>query len=213
MAVFILWKLCIFLASVLFHFRAIRIVDALLALPSPPSTHHHYMVATTTTTDSTTFVNFAEYNNNPLLLQNKEKDSLPKFSRIKPKHFKPAVEGLLEKIQYEFSRLETSLVVETTSYDNVLPELERIKHDLEYTWNILGHLNAVKNDQELREAYESIQPKVVQVMAQFSQSRPIYDALLVIEKQLNGTNNNNNNDDSSFLMNQKRRADLNVFGF
>jgi oligopeptidase A len=69
---------------------------------------------------------------------------------------------------------------------------------------VAGHLNGVKNGDELRAAYEANQPKVVQAMTKFSQSKPLYDALSAIEKQWQAEEEKTNDDD--FLMQQKRRA-------
>jgi oligopeptidase A len=91
---------------------------------------------------------------------------------------------------------------ETSSidYDAVLPEIERIQNGLGYAWGIAGHLNGVKNGDELREAYESNQPKVIQAVTKFSQSKPLFDALSAIEKSWEGVS------DDSFEMMQKKRA-------
>jgi oligopeptidase A len=135
--------------------------------------------------------------NNPLLQQS----GLPKFQSIEPKDLTPAVESLLEKMELDFAGLEKKMG-ETSSidYDAVLPEVERIQFGLGYAWGIAGHLNGVKNGDELREAYESNQPKVVQAITKFSQSKPLYDALSAIEKSWEGVA------DDSFEMMQKKRA-------
>merc|ERR1712127_8942 len=51
-----------------------------------------------------------------------------------------------------------------------------------YAWGIASHLNGVKNGDELRAAYEENQPKIVQANMKFSQSKPLYDALLKVQK-------------------------------
>jgi oligopeptidase A len=132
---------------------------------------------------------------NPLL----EQESLPKFDSIEPKHLTPAVDNLLEKLEGDFASLEKSFG-DSPDYDDVLPKVERIQFGLAYTWGVAAHLNGVKNGDELREAYESNQPKVVQAMTQFSQSKPLYDALSAIAKSWEGSS------DDSFLMKQKQRA-------
>jgi oligopeptidase A len=134
---------------------------------------------------------------NPLLQQ----EGLPKFNSIEPKHLTPAVESLLEKLENDFTNFESTLSEKDDfDFDEVLPEVERIQYGLGYSWGIAGHLNGVKNGDELREAYESNQPKVVQAITKFSQSKPLYDALSAIEKKWEGDS------DDSFYMLQKRRA-------
>ena len=138
---------------------------------------------------------------NPLLQQ----DGLPKFQNIEPKDLTPAVEGLLEQLDSDFASLEEKLAAADGSdeidYDQVLPEVERIQFGLGYVWGVAGHLNGVKNGDELREAYEQNQPKVVQAMTKFSQSKPLYDALAKIEKSWEASPA-----EESFEVMQKKRA-------
>jgi len=140
--------------------------------------------------------------NNPLM----EQDALPKFENIEPKHFTPAVEELLEKLENDFTRLEENLAKKDGSdaidYDDVLPVIEQMQFPLGYVWGVAGHLNGVKNGDELRVAYESNQPKVVESMTKFSQSKPLYDALSAIENQWV----EEGDECPSFLIQQKRRA-------
>ncbi len=51
-----------------------------------------------------------------------------------------------------------------------------------YAWGIASHLNGVKNGDELRAAYEENQPKIVQANMKFSQSKPLYHALLKVQR-------------------------------
>ena len=134
---------------------------------------------------------------NPLLQQ----EDLPKFETIEPKHLTPAVDNLLEKLEKDFENLESSLTSkDSPDYEEVLPEVERMQFSLGYTWGVAGHLNGVKNSDELREAYEASQPKVVQAMTKFSQSKSLYDALSSLEKGFEGS------EADSFLSKQQRRA-------
>lgn len=132
---------------------------------------------------------------NPFL----EQSGLPKFASTEPKYLEPAVTELLEKMETEFKNMENTLDASgEAKYEDVLPVLERIQNPLEYTWGIAGHLNGVKNGEELRKAYESQQPKVVKAFSSFSQSKPLYDALSKIEKELTS--------DETFEDKQRARA-------
>jgi oligopeptidase A len=138
---------------------------------------------------------------NPLL----QMEDLPKFQKIEPKDLTPAVEELLTKMENDFASLQESLeeklaASSAVEYEEVLPEVERIQFGVGYVWGVAGHLNGVKNNDELREAYESNQPKIVKAMSQFSQSRPLYDALAQIEQTWK------NKSTDSFEESQKRRA-------
>ena len=148
---------------------------------------------------------------NPFLQQK----GLPKFESIEPEYLSPAVEELLEKLVSDFCKLEEDLEKNknesVVDYEKVLPVVERMQFPLGYVWGIAGHLNGVKNGDELREAYESNQPKVVESMTKFSQSKPLYDALSAIQKQWDDDNDNNesksdSSESDSFLQKQRRRA-------
>lgn len=117
---------------------------------------------------------------NPLL----EQESLPKFASIEPSNLSPAVDSLIQKMDNDFAEFESKISEGDyeAKYDDILPELERIQFPVGYAWGVAGHLNGVKNGEELRKAYEENQAKVVTSVTKFSQSRPVYDALSKIEK-------------------------------
>lgn len=74
-----------------------------------------------------------------------------------------------------------------------------------YAWGIASHLNGVKNGDELRAAYEENQPKIVKANMKFSQSKPLYDALLMVQKGWEGTDGECKDEDE-FVTAQRRRA-------
>jgi oligopeptidase A len=151
----------------------------------------------TTTITSSTCRSMSTMIENPLLQQ----EGLPKFKSIEAEHLTPAVEELLETLGKQFEGMESTLASkDSVDYEEVLPEIERMQFPLGYTWGVASHLNGVKNSDELREAYEASQGKVVQALTKFSQSKPLYDALEKIEKSWENVN------DDSFVMKQKRRA-------
>jgi oligopeptidase A len=106
---------------------------------------------------------------NPLLLG----QGLPPFDQIEPVHIVPAMTQLLEKLETELTNLEQNL---TPTWENLVEPLTRIEERLSWSWGIIGHLMGVKNSPELRQAYETVQPQVVQFISRFSQSKPIYEA-------------------------------------
>ncbi len=54
--------------------------------------------------------------------------------------------------------------------------LRAIEERLSWSWGIIGHLMGVKNSPELRQAYETVQPFLVQFVNKINQSKPIYEA-------------------------------------
>ncbi|KAL3806674.1 hypothetical protein ACHAXA_003449 [Cyclostephanos tholiformis] len=146
---------------------------------------------------------------NPLL----ECTDLPKFTAIEPSQLTPAIGSILEKLEADFAALEAKLVEGVNEkvimrYDDVLPVVERMQHPLGYAWGIASHLNGVKNGDELRAAYEENQPKIVNANMKFSQSKPLYDALLAVQRGWEGTEDGECKDDDvdDFATAQRRRA-------
>ena len=138
---------------------------------------------------------------NPFL----DQDGLPKFSAIKASDLSPAISHLVEKLEQDFSLFELKISKEDyiPTYDDVLPELERIVFPLKYAWGVADHLVKVKTTNELLRAFEENQPIVVTIMNKMSQSRPLFNAISTIDEHWKKDGTNNTND---FYMSQKVRA-------
>ncbi|KAG5183849.1 hypothetical protein JKP88DRAFT_272094 [Tribonema minus] len=67
-------------------------------------------------------------------------------------------------------------------YSMVIDRMEQIRAPLEYAWGVVGHLNGVKNSDALREAYQAMQPAVVQAFQAVGQSAAVYAALKFLQK-------------------------------
>lgn len=106
---------------------------------------------------------------NPLLIGK----GLPPFEAVTPEHVVPAIKQLLAELEEQLAALEVN--VQPTWSDLVEP-LDRIGERLHWSWGIVGHLMGVKNSPEIREAYETVQPQVVQFYNKLNQSQPIYKA-------------------------------------
>ena len=106
---------------------------------------------------------------NPMLIGR----GLPPFDQIRPEHVVPAIEELLTALTAELECLEK--IVEPT-WEGVVEPLTQLEERLSWSWSIVGHLMGVKNSPELRAAYESVQPGLVQFANRLGQSKPIYDA-------------------------------------
>eukprot|EP00584_Thalassiosira_punctigera_P007156 CAMPEP_0172534444 /NCGR_PEP_ID=MMETSP1067-20121228/6803_1 /TAXON_ID=265564 ORGANISM="Thalassiosira punctigera, Strain Tpunct2005C2" /NCGR_SAMPLE_ID=MMETSP1067 /ASSEMBLY_ACC=CAM_ASM_000444 /LENGTH=806 /DNA_ID=CAMNT_0013319239 /DNA_START=41 /DNA_END=2461 /DNA_ORIENTATION=+ len=167
-------------------------------LPSPSSACTASASATATARAMSTVAD-ATTASNPLL----ESGDLPKFSSIEPSQLAPAVTSILAKLEADFESMESTMSeAQEVAYDDVLPVVERMQHPLGYAWGIASHLNGVKNGDELRAAYEENQPKIVAANMKFSQSKPLYDALMKVQK---GWEDEETKEDD-FAMNQRRRA-------
>ncbi|MEM6449513.1 MAG: M3 family metallopeptidase [Cyanobacteria bacterium P01_D01_bin.105] len=111
---------------------------------------------------------------NPLLAGK----GLPPFEAIQPEHVVPGIEQLIKALSQDLTVLESTLrSSQAASWSAVVEPLTAITERLSWSWGILGHLMGVKNSPELRSAYETVQPLLVQFASQISQSRAIYDGL------------------------------------
>ncbi|NJR17800.1 MAG: M3 family metallopeptidase [Calothrix sp. CSU_2_0] len=118
---------------------------------------------------------------NPLLIGS----GLPSFTEIKPEHVAPAVNQLINELENQLTQLENT--VEPT-WTGLVEPLEKISDRIYWTWGAVSHLMGVKNSNELREAYESVQPLVIQFLNKLSQSQPIYNAFKSLRHSSNWSN-------------------------
>ena len=111
---------------------------------------------------------------NPLLIGN----GLPPFEKIKPEQVVPAMNQLLAELDEEFTTLEKTVA---PTWSGLVEPLTQIEERLTWSWGIVGHLMGVKNSPELREAYQTIQPKVVEFGSKLGQSKPLYEAFQALK--------------------------------
>lgn len=108
--------------------------------------------------------------NNPLLATT----GLPDYAAIRPEHVVPAVRHIVEDATKKLAEIEQEL---TPTWEGSLGKLEKLDPPFEYGWKPVGHLFGVLNSDELRTAYETVMPEVVQFGLRASQSEPIYRTL------------------------------------
>ena len=111
----------------------------------------------------------ATVTNNPLLIGK----GLPTFDKITPDHIIPAMTELLQELETKLNDLETTV---KPTWEGLVEPLTKIEEKFSWSWGIVGHLMGVQNSPELREAYETAQPKVIQFINKLGQSKPIYEA-------------------------------------
>jgi oligopeptidase A len=117
----------------------------------------------------------ATITDNPLLIGK----GLPPFEAVKPEHVVPAMTQLLAELEEELTTLEAKV---TPTWNGLVEPLERLGERLTWSWGIVSHLMGVKNSPELREAYETVQPQVVQFSNKLSQSQPFYKAFKALHE-------------------------------
>ena len=106
---------------------------------------------------------------NPLLIG----EGLPPFPEIEPHHVVSAIQQLLAELDTQLTELEQTV---KPTWEGVVEPLTEIEERLTWSWGIVSHLMGVKNSQDLREAYETVQPEVVRFINKLNQSKPIYEA-------------------------------------
>ena len=112
---------------------------------------------------------------NPLLSMT----GLPPFSLIQPEHVKPAVEQAIADCR---AAVEQVLAADTApSWETICVPLADTDDRLSRIWSPVGHLNAVKNSNELREAYESCLPMLSDYGTWVGQHKGLYDAFKAIK--------------------------------
>lgn len=112
---------------------------------------------------------------NPLLIGK----GLPPFDAIQPEHVVPGMTQLLTQLEEELTTLEANV---TPTWSALVEPSDRLAERLTWSWGIVNHLMGVKNSPELREAHETVQPKVVQFSNRLNQSQPIYKAFKALRE-------------------------------
>jgi len=105
---------------------------------------------------------------NPLLANT----ALPPFAQIRPEHIQPAISALLEQAQ---QALATATADATPAdYDALEAVLSVATERLSHAWGAVGHLNAVANTPELREAYNAMLPAVTEFYTSLGADEKLY---------------------------------------
>lgn len=105
---------------------------------------------------------------NPLL----QDTVLPPFSQIKPEAVEPAIDQLLADSRSAIEQLVETVDVPT--WENFVAPLEQLNDTLAKAWSPVSHLNAVVNNDELRDAYNACLPKLSQYWTELGQHQGLY---------------------------------------
>lgn len=108
--------------------------------------------------------------NNPLL----QDSELPAFTAIKPEHVLPAIEQLLAEARATIERqLQTGLPY---SWESLVEPIDAAEDRLHKAWSPVSHMNAVVNNDAMREAYNACLPKLSEYATETGQNRALYEA-------------------------------------
>ena len=106
---------------------------------------------------------------NPLL----DFTGLPRFAQIQPEHVAPAIEKLLSDCREVVAYLLAD--DKPPTWRNFVAPMEDVHERLSRAWGPVGHLNAVMNSPELREAYNATLPVITQYYAELGQNHALYE--------------------------------------
>ena len=105
---------------------------------------------------------------NPLL----DFRGLPRFDTIRPEHVTPAVDALLGEARAAVEGVATD--PRPATWERVVEPIAEALDHLDRAWGAVGHLNAVVNTPELRDAYNANQPKIVALYTDMAQDLRLY---------------------------------------
>ena len=112
---------------------------------------------------------------NPLL----SGEDLPRYDEIKPEHVAEAVDKLVEIGEKALAEVEADS--RPPSWATVIEPLNDSEDWAVKIWMPVGHLNLVRNEPALRDAYQAAQPKMVALDLKIGQSPALYAKLLAIK--------------------------------
>ena len=109
--------------------------------------------------------------NNPLL----QAFDLPPYSTILPEHVEPAVDAILAESRTAVAELLASQG-DAPRWETLIDPLDEQGSKLGRAWSPVSHLNAVRNNAELRAAYEACLPKLSEYWTEMGQNRGLFQA-------------------------------------
>ena len=109
---------------------------------------------------------------NPLLAAHK----LPPFSQIKPEHIEPAITQILDENRNAINALLEA--AKEYTWENLIKPMEQLSDRLNKAWSPVGHMNAVVNSDELRDAYNACLPKLSEYSTEIGHNEKLYHAYL-----------------------------------
>ena len=113
---------------------------------------------------------------------------LPKFNEIKPEHVSPALDLLLAEGKQTIEALANNN--DAPSWQNFALKLEDLDEKISRAWSQVGHMNAVVNSPELREAYNINLAKLTDFYSDLAQDERLYAKYKAIHTSVDFTNLN-----------------------
>ncbi len=106
--------------------------------------------------------------NNPLC----DFQDLPRFAQVHPEQVTPAIDALLAQARDCIEQVATETAAPT--WDNFIAPQTDVHEQLQRAWGVVGHLNAVVNSPQWREAYNENLGKITAYYTDISQDPRLY---------------------------------------
>ena len=106
---------------------------------------------------------------NPLL----QASALPYFDLIKTEHVEPAIDQILQDNRHTIDQLTA---LDDISWESLARPMEVLDNRLNDAWSAVSHLNAVVNDEALRDAYNNCLAKLTAYSTEVGQNKALCDA-------------------------------------
>jgi oligopeptidase A len=106
---------------------------------------------------------------NPLL----DFSGLPRFDAIRSEHVAPAIDALLTECRQTVERISGD--ASAIAWDTFVAPLEDANERLSRAWGVVGHLHAVKDSPDLRDAYNENLPKVTEYWTELGQNLQLFN--------------------------------------
>ncbi len=106
---------------------------------------------------------------NPLL----DFRGLPRYGSIRPAHVAPAIEELITQNRALIARLVGDSI--PASWGRFAEPLEIANERLSRAWAVVAHLHAVDDNESIREAYNSVLPRVTAYRSELTQNLGLYE--------------------------------------
>ena len=106
---------------------------------------------------------------NPLL----QASALPHFDLIKTEHVEPAIDQILQDNRHAIAQITA---LKEFSWETLARPMEELDNRLNDAWSAVSHLNAVVNDEALRDAYNNCLAKLTAYSTEVGQNKALCDA-------------------------------------
>lgn len=103
----------------------------------------------------------------------------PRFDQITLDNLKQDIQQAIQAGQ-EFLNTLTAAPSETDQQLAVLEQIDALENNLSESWGVLSHLNAVMNNAETREVYQSLLPALSEYYTQLGQHTALYQTYQLI---------------------------------